>query len=227
MGRLNLLREDIAIAFERDPAARSWCEVVLTYPGVHAVVAHRFTHWLWRRGFKLFARLLSHFVRWLTGVEIHPGATLGRRVFIDHGMGVVIGETAEVGNDVTLYHGVTLGGTSLAKTKRHPTIEDHVVIGAGANILGPVTIGHHTRVGAGSVVVTDVPPHCTVVGIPGRIVYRKGLRDDVEALDHGNLPDPSALLLEEIVRNVEALRQQVEALAANGEEIADGDGPDL
>ena len=154
---------------------------------------------------------MSHFGRWVTGIEIHPGAQIGKNVFIDHGMGVVIGETAEIGNCVTLFHGVTLGGTSHAKSKRHPTVEDHVVIGAGANILGPVTIGHHTRIGAGSVVVEDVPDHCTVVGIPGRIVHRGGLEDDYEMLDHGNLPDPSANLLEQLVRDVEELKQKVDS----------------
>ncbi|XP_060085378.1 serine acetyltransferase-like [Ylistrum balloti] len=206
---LDNIKKDIAIVFERDPAARSWLEVVLTYPGVHALVMHRFNHYLWQRGFKLLSRVLAHLTRLLTGIEIHPGAQIGQRVFIDHGMGIVIGETAEVGSDVTLYHGVTLGGTSQEKTKRHPTIENHVVLGAGANILGPVSIGHHTRIGAGSVVVTDVPNHCTVVGIPGRIVQRRGLQDDDETLDHGNLPDPSALLMEQMVTEIDTLKQRL------------------
>lgn len=203
-----MISQDVAIALERDPAARSRLEVLLTYPGVHAIIAHRLQHRLWNAGWKLLARWLAHCTRVFTGIEIHPGATIGNRVFIDHGMGVVIGETAEIGDDVTLYHGVTLGGTSLAKTKRHPTIESHVVIGAGANILGPVRIGHHTRIGAGSVVISDVPDHCTVVGIPGRIVHR-GLRDEGEALDHGNLPDPAALLMEQMVNDIRQLKETV------------------
>lgn len=209
---LATLKNDVSIALERDPAARSWLEVLLTYPGVHAIMAYRFNHWLWCLGLKFLARFCAHITRMFTGIEIHPGAKIGQRVFIDHGMGVVIGETAEIGNDVTMFHGVTLGGTSSQKTKRHPTIESHVVIGAGANILGPVRIGRYTRVGAGSVVITDVPDHCTVVGIPGRIVHRSGFTSDAEALDHANLPDPSALLMEQMVADIKMLKQEVAAI---------------
>jgi len=206
------IREDAAVAFARDPAARSWPEVLLTYPGVHAMIAHRFAHALWAAGWKLSARLVSHVTRFLTGIEIHPGAKMGRRVFIDHGMGVVIGETAELGDDVTLYHGVTLGGTSLAKTKRHPTICDHVVIGAGAKVLGPVTIGDHTRIGAGSVVVVDVRAHATVVGVPGRIVAQRGLDSDRATLDHGDLPDPSLQQIERLYGELDELRRRLEGV---------------
>jgi len=164
------LKEDINSVFDRDPAARTNVEVILNYPGMHAIWIHRLSHKLWCADWKSSARVISTFARWLTGVEIHPGAKLGRRVFIDHGMGVVIGETAEVGNDVTLYHGVTLGGTSWKAGKRHPTLEDNVVIGAGAQILGPITIGKGGKVGSNSVVVKDLPANATAVGIPGRIV---------------------------------------------------------
>src|SRR6185369_16472430 len=155
---LQRFREDIASVFDRDPAARSTWEVVTCYPGFHALVLHRISHWVWGHGFKWLARFMSHLGRWFTGIEIHPGATIGRRFFIDHGMGVVIGETAEIGNDVTLYHGVTLGGTSWNKGKRHPTLKDGVVIGAGAKILGPIVIGEDAKVGSNAVVVRDVPP---------------------------------------------------------------------
>ncbi|MEO8508458.1 MAG: serine O-acetyltransferase [Betaproteobacteria bacterium] len=165
------LREDIAVVFDRDPAARSKWEVLTCYPGLHALVWHRSaTHPLWRMGFRWLARWLSHFSRFLTGIEIHPGATIGRRVFIDHGMGVVIGETAEIGDDCTLYHGVTLGGTSWNKGKRHPTLARGVVIGAGAKVLGPILIGDGAKIGSNAVVVRDVPPGATAVGIPARIV---------------------------------------------------------
>jgi serine O-acetyltransferase len=164
------IREDIASVFERDPAARNAWEVLTCYPGLHAIWAHRFSHWLWRHGLKWLARISSNFSRWTTGIEIHPGARIGRRFFIDHGMGVVIGETAEIGDDVTLYHGVTLGGVSWNKGKRHPTLGDRVVVGAGAKILGPFTVGAGARVGSNSVVVKEVPPGATVVGIPARVV---------------------------------------------------------
>lgn len=164
------LREDIACVFERDPAARSTWEVLTCYPGFHALTLHRFSHWLWSHGLRWLARLSSHGTRWLTGIEIHPGATIGRRVFIDHGMGVVIGETAVIGNDCTLYHGVTLGGTSWNKGKRHPTLEAGVVIGAGAKVLGPITLFAGAKVGSNAVVVRDVPPGATAVGIPARII---------------------------------------------------------
>lgn len=163
-------KEDIAVVFDRDPAARSTFEIVTTYPGFHAIVIHRLAHSLWGAGLKWLARFTSHLGRWLTGIEIHPGATIGRRVFIDHGMGVVVGETAEIGDDCTLYHGVTLGGTSWNKGKRHPTLKPGVVVGAGAKILGPITIGSNARVGSNAVVVKDVPDGATAVGIPARIL---------------------------------------------------------
>jgi len=163
-------REDIAVVFDRDPAARNVFEVVTTYPGIHAIVLHRLANKLWRTGLKWLARFISHLARWLTGIEIHPGATIGRRVFIDHGMGVVVGETAEIGDDCTLYHGVTLGGTSWNKGKRHPTLKAGVVVGAGAKILGPITVGANARIGSNAVVVKDVPESATAVGIPARIL---------------------------------------------------------
>jgi serine O-acetyltransferase len=164
------LREDIACVFDRDPAARNTWEVLTCYPGLHALIFHRVSHWLWGHGLKWLARLNSHFARWITGIEIHPGATIGRRFFIDHGMGVVIGETALIHDDCTLYHGVTLGGTSWNKGKRHPTLERGVVIGAGAKVLGPITLGEESKVGSNAVVVRDVPARATAVGIPARIV---------------------------------------------------------
>jgi serine O-acetyltransferase len=164
------LREDIACVFERDPAARTAWEVITLYPGFHALLAHRVAHWLWQRRFRWLGRLVSHLTRWFTGIEIHPGAIIGRRVFIDHGMGVVIGETAEIGDDCTLYHGVTLGGTSWNKGKRHPTLLSGVVVGAGAKVIGPITIGSGARIGSNAVVVKDVPPGATAVGIPARII---------------------------------------------------------
>lgn len=167
---LDRVREDIDVAFEKDPAARSVPEVLTCYPGLHAIWLHRIAHTLWERGFVLLARLLSHVSRFLTGVEIHPGAEIGRRFFIDHGDGVVIGETAEIGDDVMCYHGVTLGGDSMVPEKRHPTLEDGVTIGAGATLLGPITIGREASVGAGSVVLEPVPPHCTAIGVPADVV---------------------------------------------------------
>ncbi len=166
----NHLKEDISIVFERDPAARTHWEILTTYPGVHALIMHRFSHWLWKNNFYWLGRVSSHIGRWLTGIEIHPGATIGRRVFIDHGMGVVIGETAVIGDDCTLYHGVTLGGTTWNKGKRHPTLETGVVIGAGAKVLGPITIGKNAKIGSNAVVVKDVPENATAVGIPARIL---------------------------------------------------------
>jgi serine O-acetyltransferase len=164
------IKEDISIVFERDPAARTHWEILTTYPGVHALLMHRLSHWLWKANFFWLGRFCSHIGRWFTGIEIHPGATIGRRVFIDHGMGVVIGETAIIGNDCTLYHGVTLGGTSWNKGKRHPTLESGVVIGAGAKVLGPITIGEGAKIGSNAVVVKDVPANATAVGIPARIL---------------------------------------------------------
>ncbi len=166
------LKEDVRSVFERDPAARTTLEVLTTYPGLHALLLHRASHWLWRQGAKWLARVLSHLGRWLTGIEIHPGARIGRRFFIDHGLGVVIGETTEIGDDVTLYQGVTLGGTSWNPGKRHPTVGNNVVIGAGAKVLGPFRVGDGARIGSNAVVIKEVPPNATVVGIPGRVVVR-------------------------------------------------------
>jgi serine O-acetyltransferase len=178
------VREDLAAARKRDPAVRSNAELVLGYPGLHAVWSHRLTHWLWQRGFVLLARLISQWTRTFTGVEIHPGASIGRRFFIDHGMGVVIGETAEIGHDVMIYHDVTLGGRSLQRVKRHPTIGDGVVIGAGARVLGPVVVGRNARIGANAVVVRDVPEGAVVVGIPGEVVRpRVDAQASLDAVD--------------------------------------------
>ena len=210
------LTEDVHAVFERDPAARSTLEVLLTYPGVHALLFHRVCHWLWQHDLKLAARILANLGRWFTGIDIHPGATIGHRLFIDHGMGVVIGETAEIGDDVTLYQGVTLGGTSLKKGKRHPTIEDHVVITTGATVLGPVTVGARSRVGAGSVVIHSVPPDATVVGIPGRVVRRDGVHPtpglELVDLDHGDLPDPVARAISVLLDHVEKLEHKLDAV---------------
>ncbi len=211
------IKEDIACVFDRDPAARSVWEVVTCYPGFHALVLHRISHRLWGWGLKWLARFLSHFSRWLTGVEIHPGATIGRRFFIDHGMGVVIGETAEIGDDVLLYQGVTLGGTGKEKGKRHPTLGNHVVVGTGAKVLGSIRIGNCVKIGAGSVVVHPVPDHSTVVGVPGRVVRTRGLEietpeDDTDVLEHGKLPDPEGQAIEELAERVERLEETIRAL---------------
>ena len=205
------LREDIAVVFERDPAARSRWEVLTCYPGLHALTWHRWiVNPLWRANWRWLARWLSHWSRWVTGIEIHPGATIGRRVFIDHGMGVVIGETAEVGADVTLYHGVTLGGVSLERGKRHPTLGDRVVVGAGAKVLGPITVGEGSRIGANAVVVKPVPPGAVVVGVPGEIVARRG-RHAAPDLDHGELPDVLGDTLADLMTRVRELEQHVHA----------------
>jgi serine O-acetyltransferase len=205
-------RDDIQSVQDRDPAARNVLEVLLCYPGLHAIWAHRIAHRLWKMGLRLFARWISQIMRNITGIEIHPGATIGHNLFIDHGMGVVIGETAEVGNNVTLYHGVTLGGTSLQKTKRHPTIEDHVVIGAGAKVLGAITIGAHSRIGANAVVVKSAPPHSVIVGVPGQIVVRdeqtQKLPQKVD-LEHGSLPDTIGETLSALIAHVESLEKRV------------------
>lgn len=188
-----LIREDLRCVRLRDPAARSELETLLTYPGIHAIIWHRLAHALWRAGWRFPARLLSWLGRFLSNIDIHPGATIGRRFFIDHGAGVVIGETAEVGDDVTLYHGVTLGGTTWSAGKRHPTLEDGVVVGAGAKILGPITIGHGTRVGANSVVIDGTPPDVTVVGVPAKVVQPESARRKGAGridLDHHLMPDP-------------------------------------
>jgi serine O-acetyltransferase len=220
------MRNDIRSVFERDPAARSVLEILVCYPGLHAMWGHRVAHWLWVRGLKLPGRWISHLFRALTGIEIHPGATIGPRFFIDHGMGVVIGETAEVGADVTLYHGVTLGGTSLAKGKRHPTLEDRVVVGAGAKILGAITIGADSRIGANAVVVKSVPPNSVVVGVPGQIVTRSKphTAQDAPDLNHAQLPDMIAAKLISLTARIELLEQQtlgpVEAAAISQREMA-------
>jgi serine O-acetyltransferase len=213
------LKEDLACVFQRDPAARSTLEVLTTYPGVHAILAHRLSHRLWQNGWRFPARFLSFLSRTLTNVDIHPGATIGHRFFIDHGAGVVIGETAEIGDDVTLYHGVTLGGTSWNKGKRHPTLADGVVVGAGAKILGPICIGERVRVGANSVVVKDVPADRTVVGVPGRIVdTRLGSarprldNPDGISLDHNVLPDPVAKSIACLIERIETLEKELAEL---------------
>jgi serine O-acetyltransferase len=207
---LQRLWSDVRAAFERDPAARSTLEVLLCYPGVHAVWAHRFAHALWRRRLKLPARFLSQVARALTGIEIHPGARIGPRLFIDHGMGVVIGETAEVGADVTLYHGVTLGGTSLSKGKRHPTLGDRVVVGAGAKVLGAITIGSDSRIGANAVVVKPVPENSVVVGVPGEIVARGTPRPRATPdLNHGQLPDVLGDTLTDLADRVVELERKL------------------
>lgn len=207
---LKIVGEDFRIIFERDPAARSWLEVLFCYPGLQALLMHRFAHQLYRLHLPFIPRLISHIARFLTGIEIHPGAAIGRGVFIDHGMGVVIGETAIVGNYALIYQGVTLGGTGKESGKRHPTLGENVVVGAGAKVLGNLLIGNNVRIGAGSVVLRDVPSDCTVVGVPGRIVYRAGER--VGPLDHGQLPDSEAQVIRALLDRIESLEQQVLAL---------------
>jgi serine O-acetyltransferase len=205
------IREQIDTIFRGDPAAKSAVEIFFCYPGFHAILLHRVGHRLHRAGFTLTARILSQFIRAFTGIEIHPGAKIGRRCFIDHGMGVVIGETSEIGDDVLLYQSVTLGGTGKERGKRHPTIGNSVVIGTGAKILGDITIGSHTKIGAGSVVIHSVPDNSTVVGVPGRVV-RTGV-DAGGDLEHGNLPDPEGQLIDELTRRIEQLEAQVRMLA--------------
>ncbi|MDJ1184930.1 serine O-acetyltransferase [Roseofilum casamattae] len=207
---LSYLVADFRIIFERDPAARNWLEVLFCYPGLQAVLFHRFAHWLHHLGLPFFPRLISHIARLLTGIEIHPGATIGKGVFIDHGMGVVIGETAIVGDYTLIYQGVTLGGTGKESGKRHPTLGENVVVGAGAKVLGNLLIGNDVRIGAGSVVLRDVPSDCTVVGIPGRIIYRSGVR--VNPLEHGRLPDAEAETIRALIDRIEQLEDQVSAL---------------
>ena len=205
-------RDDIQSVLDRDPAARNIFEVLLCYPGLHAIWAHRLSHCLWGSGFKLLARCISQTMRLITGIEIHPGATIGHSFFIDHGMGVVIGETAEVGNNVTLYHGVTLGGTSLHKIKRHPTIGDHVVIGAGAKVLGAITIGSNSRIGANAVVIKSTPPDSVVVGVPGQVVIREHAvhaPDEKADLEHGSLPDTVGETLAALIAHVNSLEQRI------------------
>jgi serine O-acetyltransferase len=206
------MREDIQTVFHNDPAARTTLEVILAYPGVHAIWLHRFAHWLWNHHLKLVARMVSEVARFTTGIEIHPGATIGRRLFIDHGMGVVMGETAEIGDDVLIYQGVTLGGTSLKKEKRHPTIEDHVMVSAGASVIGPVRIGRGSRIGAGAVVVSSAPPYSTIVGIPGKVIEGESARQDVAELEHGHLPDPVARAINNLVEKLNRLGVRMEEI---------------
>ena len=207
----NAIRNDFKVIFERDPAARSVLEIIFCYPGFHAMRFHHAAHWLWQRNVRLLARFLSHVSRALTGIEIHPGATIGEGFFIDHGMGVVIGETAEIGNNVTMYHGVTLGGTSWKKGKRHPTIGDNVIIGANAAILGPIKVGENSKIGSGSVVNREVPPNSTVVGIPGRIVYREGnVYQDPTGV--AGTPDPEGKAIKCLTEQVMALEQRMDEL---------------
>jgi serine O-acetyltransferase len=219
------LQEDIACVFDRDPAARTAFEILTTYPGLHAVLAHRVTHWLWGRDFKWLARALAHLVRWLTGIEIHPGAQIGRRFFIDHGMGVVIGETAVIGDDCTLYHGVTLGGTTWQKGKRHPTLGPNVVVGAGAKVLGPIEIGDGARIGSNAVVTKAVPPGATVVGVPGRAIECERDADRRRRADTAarigfdaygatrDAPDPVANAINRMLDHIHHMDQRMEAMS--------------
>ncbi|MCP5327001.1 MAG: serine O-acetyltransferase [Oceanospirillaceae bacterium] len=239
------IREDIRCVFDRDPAARNTFEVLTTYPGLHAIWHFRIANWLWRCGCKYLARLVSAFSRWLTGIEIHPGATIGRRFFIDHGMGVVIGETAEIGNDVTLYHGVTLGGTSWNAGKRHPTLQDGVVVGAGAKVLGPITVGKNARIGSNAVVAKDVPEGATAVGIPARVITkgsvgseqdarRKAMADKIGFEAYGmssDMPDPIARSINNMLDHMHAvdakISQMCKALEEMGRHDCSGKLPDL
>lgn len=239
------LKEDIDCVFDRDPAARSRVEVLTTYPGVHAILFHRVAHKLWRSNWKWLARWISAIARWLTGIEIHPGASIGRRFFIDHGMGVVIGETAEIGDDCTLYHGVTLGGTSWEKGKRHPTLANNVVIGAGAKVLGPITLHDGARVGSNAVVVKDVPAGATVVGVPGRVVVAREVKDAHHARRAAfaekigfdaygttkDMPDPVANAIDALLDHVHAMDLQMQNMCKSlkmlGMEIDPVKMPDL
>lgn len=238
------LREDIQCVFDRDPAARNVFEILTTYPGLHAVVFHRFYHWLWNKGFQWLARWISSLTRLLTGVEIHPGARIGNRFFIDHGMGVVIGETAEVGDDCTIYHGVTLGGTSWKKGKRHPTLGNNVVIGAGAKVLGPVTIGNDARVGSNAVVLKDVPQGATVVGVPGRVLVVEEKTEKQEARAEiakkigfdaygmsQDMPDPVAHAINCMLDHTHQMDKKIEemcgAIKGLGAEISELQLPEL
>ncbi|WP_305041942.1 serine O-acetyltransferase [Geoalkalibacter sp.] len=218
---LETLREDIKAVFDRDPAVRSVAEVIFCYPGFHAMLFYRVAHSLWQRKFYFLGRFVSHLGRFFTGIEIHPGARIGKGFFIDHGMGVVIGETAEIGENCTLYHGVTLGGTSWAKEKRHPTLGNNVIIGSGAKVLGPFTVGENSKIGSNSVVVKEVPPNSTVVGVPGRMVISGGQKvEDRVDLEHDKLPDPEAKAIACLFDQVRALERKVKELTARLE------GPD-
>lgn len=226
------IQEDISIVFDRDPAARTRWEILTTYPGVHALIIHRISHWIWQHKLYWLARFNSHIARWLTGIEIHPGATIGRRVFIDHGMGVVIGETAVIGDDCTLYHGVTLGGTSWNKGKRHPTLEQGVVIGAGAKVLGPITVGKGAKIGSNAVVVKDVPENATAVGIPARILdqetvkQREDMAEKIGFSAYGisdNMNDPMTkaihALLDHASKQDQQLKDVMQQLSKLGAEV--------
>jgi serine O-acetyltransferase len=208
------IREQIDTIFREDPAAKSVLEIFFCYPGFHAIIWHRFAHRLYRMGVPFFPRFISQINRFFTGIEIHPGATIGRRFFIDHGMGVVIGETAEIGDDCLIYQGVTLGGTGNEKGKRHPTLGNHVVVGTGAKVLGSIRIGNHVRIGAGSVVVHPVPDHSTVVGIPGKVVRTRNEEGDLE---HGKLPDPEGESIQDLLKRVAELEATVRQLIAEHE----------
>jgi len=203
------LKEDMKTILERDPAAKGYLEVILCYPGLHAVTWHRTAHWLYCRRIFILARLLSQISRFFTGIEIHPGAVIGRRFFIDHGSGIVIGETAEIGDDVTLYQGVTLGGTGKDKGKRHPTIEHNVTIGSGAKILGPIIIGHNAKIGAGAVVVRCIPPDSTAVGVPAHVVRRYGVDESYVDLNHTDIPDPLEDEIKELEKRVRELESRL------------------
>jgi serine O-acetyltransferase len=225
MGFFRRIKRDINVVFERDPAARSIMEVIFCYPGFHAILMHRCAHWFYKRGFVLLARLLSQLNRLLTGIEIHPGAQIGEGLFIDHGMGVVIGETTEIGDNVTLYQGVTLGGTGKEKGKRHPTVGNNVVVSSGAKVLGSLNIGDNVKIGAGSVVLRYVPDNCTVVGVPGKIVRQNGRKvmavgDDIIDLRHNVLPDPVEEMLVNLQERIAHLEKQIVEMEAksNGSE---------
>ena len=215
------IRSDIATVMERDPAARSRFEVLIAYPGVHALAFHRLANRLWRGGWTTAARFVSHVSRFATGIEIHPAAKIGRGVFIDHGMGIVIGETAEIGNNVSLLQGVTLGGTSTRREKRHPTLRDNVTVGSGAKIIGAITIGENSRVGAGSVVVRDVPPNAVVVGVPGRVTYKDGQRVGGIDMNMTDLPDPVSRAIEQLVEQIRRLEADLDSLRKQVDRDAD------
>jgi len=216
------IRNDIRTAFDRDPAARSTWEVLTCYPGLHAIWMYRIANASWRHGFRWLGRFISHIARWLTGIEIHPGATIGKEFFIDHGMGIVIGETTEIGDGVTLYHGVTLGGTTWQKKKRHPTLQDGVIIGAGAKVLGAITIGKQSRVGANSVVLKDVPEHSTVIGIPGMVVGKTEslIEDGRINLDHHQMPDPVAQVLRHVLTLIDDVNERVDRFHADDKVVS-------
>lgn len=218
MSIIERLKEDIETAFREDPAARNTVEVILCYPGLHAIWMHRISHYLWKKGWKILARLISHISRFLTNIEIHPGAKIGRRFFIDHGAGVVIGETTEIGDDVLIYQGVVLGGVSREKIKRHPTIKNKVVIGAGAILLGPIVVGEGAKIGAGSVVINDVPAYTTVVGVPARVSRGKRIKkiSGVD-LDHNKLPDPVIEVLDRLEKRIELLEKKMNIKDTQGE----------